>query len=113
MGGKIFLLLFLQILSQVISFSRDLLENVEETKRYLKVMQDLQHFDNSLPFSNLNLDFFTDESSTSSPPGPSSTSRLLSKTNISPLYPGFGTHFSYIYVGNPPQRQSVIIDTGI
>lgn len=31
---------------------------------------------------------------------------------ITPLYPGYGTHFSYIYVGTPAQRQSVIIDTG-
>ncbi len=31
---------------------------------------------------------------------------------ITPLYPGYGTHFSYVYVGTPSQRQSVIIDTG-
>lgn len=31
---------------------------------------------------------------------------------LTPLYPGYGTHFSYVYVGTPPQRQSVIIDTG-
>lgn len=35
-----------------------------------------------------------------------------SNSQITPLYPGYGTHFSYIYVGTPPQRQSVIIDTG-
>jgi Xylanase inhibitor N-terminal len=29
-----------------------------------------------------------------------------------PLMPGYGTHFSYVYVGTPPQRVSVIIDTG-
>ncbi len=28
------------------------------------------------------------------------------------LKPGFGTHFVYIYVGTPPQRVSVIVDTG-
>lgn len=33
-------------------------------------------------------------------------------TELTPLYPGYGTHFSYIYIGTPPQRQSVIIDTG-
>eukprot|EP01038_Epipyxis_sp_PR26KG_P008920 gene8920-12029_t len=33
-------------------------------------------------------------------------------TQLTPLYPGYGTHFTYIYVGTPPQRQSVIIDTG-
>lgn len=31
---------------------------------------------------------------------------------VTPLYPGYGTHFAYIFVGTPPQRQSVIIDTG-
>ena len=31
---------------------------------------------------------------------------------LTPLYPGYGTHFSYIWVGTPPQRQSVIVDTG-
>ena len=31
---------------------------------------------------------------------------------MTPLYPGYGTHFSYVYVGTPAQRQSVIIDTG-
>ena len=28
-----------------------------------------------------------------------------------PLYPGYGTHFAYIYVGKPPKRVSVILDT--
>lgn len=32
--------------------------------------------------------------------------------NLTPLYPGYGTHFAYLYVGTPSQRQSVIIDTG-
>ena len=31
---------------------------------------------------------------------------------LTPLYQGYGTHFSYIYIGSPPQRQSVIVDTG-
>lgn len=31
---------------------------------------------------------------------------------LTPLYPGYGTHFAYIYVGLPNQRQSVILDTG-
>lgn len=29
-----------------------------------------------------------------------------------PLYTGKGTHFAYVYVGTPPQRVSVIVDTG-
>jgi Xylanase inhibitor N-terminal len=44
------------------------------------------------------------------------SSRGLSKatnvTEMTPLYQGLGTHFSYIYVGTPPQRVSVIVDTG-
>jgi hypothetical protein len=31
---------------------------------------------------------------------------------LAPLYPGYGTHYAYFYIGNPPQRQSLIIDTG-
>lgn len=34
-------------------------------------------------------------------------------SELTPLYQGYGTHFSYVYIGSPvPQRQSVIIDTG-
>ncbi|CAN0101687.1 unnamed protein product [Pylaiella littoralis] len=29
-----------------------------------------------------------------------------------PLFPGKGTHFAYVYVGTPPQRASVIVNTG-
>lgn len=35
----------------------------------------------------------------------------MNKT-MSPLYLGYGTHYSFLYVGTPPQRVSVIIDTG-
>ena len=31
---------------------------------------------------------------------------------LTPLFPGYGTHYSYVYVGTPPQRQSLIVDTG-
>jgi hypothetical protein len=31
---------------------------------------------------------------------------------LTPLYPGYGTHFAFLYVGTPPVRQAVIIDTG-
>lgn len=34
-------------------------------------------------------------------------------SEMTPLYQGYGTHFSYVYVGTPPQRQSVIIGTSI
>lgn len=33
-------------------------------------------------------------------------------TELVPAYTGYGTHYTFIYVGTPPQRQSVIIDTG-
>jgi hypothetical protein len=33
-------------------------------------------------------------------------------TELTPLFPGYGTHFAYAYVGTPPQRQSLIVDTG-
>jgi hypothetical protein len=38
--------------------------------------------------------------------------RNTASTTSDPLFPGRGTHFTYIYVGTPPQRISVIIDTG-
>jgi Xylanase inhibitor N-terminal len=37
---------------------------------------------------------------------------IANVTELTPLYQGLGTHFSYIYVGTPPQRVSVIVDTG-
>lgn len=36
--------------------------------------------------------------------------RLLNTS--APLYEGIGTHYSFIWVGTPPQRVSVIMDTG-
>jgi hypothetical protein len=29
-----------------------------------------------------------------------------------PLFRGYGTHFVYLWVGTPPQRVSVIVDSG-
>lgn len=29
-----------------------------------------------------------------------------------PLFQGMGTHYSFLWVGTPPQRASVIVDTG-
>jgi hypothetical protein len=34
------------------------------------------------------------------------------RTQLIPLYSGFGTHFAFFYVGSPAKRQSLIIDTG-
>lgn len=31
---------------------------------------------------------------------------------LAPAFTGYGTHYVYLYVGTPAQRQSVIIDTG-
>ena len=45
-------------------------------------------------------------------PHPRRHDRNLLSAELTPLYPGYGTHISYIFVGTPPQRQSVIIDTG-
>jgi hypothetical protein len=36
--------------------------------------------------------------------------RLFNMT--APLFEGIGTHYSFIWVGTPPQRVSVIMDTG-
>lgn len=35
-----------------------------------------------------------------------------SDKGISPLFMGIGTHYAHVYVGSPPQRVSVIVDTG-
>ncbi|RYY82028.1 hypothetical protein EON63_14185 [archaeon] len=35
--------------------------------------------------------------------------RKLQVSELAPLYPGYGTHFVYIYVGTPPQRQTVCV----
>ena len=37
---------------------------------------------------------------------------LASPPESAPLFPGMGTHYAFVYAGTPPQRQSVIIDTG-
>lgn len=31
---------------------------------------------------------------------------------VTPLFQGFGTHYATVWVGTPPQRKSVIVDTG-
>ena len=38
--------------------------------------------------------------------------RLSLSNEQTPLFQGMGTHYSFIYVGTPPQRVSVIVDTG-
>lgn len=38
--------------------------------------------------------------------------RRLSDSTTAPLFRGLGTHYSFLWVGTPPQRVSVIMDTG-
>lgn len=38
--------------------------------------------------------------------------RMLDSEGRVPLHAGYGTHYAFLYVGTPPQRVSVIIDTG-
>jgi hypothetical protein len=62
-------------------------------------------FDPALPLPVHTHELFHDKSV-------SAKRRLGIGSELTPLYQGYGTHFSYIYVGTPPQRQSVIVDTG-
>jgi len=34
------------------------------------------------------------------------------ESGLTPLFMGIGTHYAHVYVGTPPQRVSVIVDTG-
>jgi hypothetical protein len=47
-------------------------------------------------------------------PAPSAHTRRLGKREpeLTPTYPGYGSHFLYLYMGSPPQRQAVMLDTG-
>lgn len=36
----------------------------------------------------------------------------LDRSEVTPLFRGMGTHYSHLWVGTPPQRVSVIVDTG-
>ena len=40
------------------------------------------------------------------------TTNIIDNGMISPVFEGLGTHYSFIWVGTPPQRVSVILDTG-
>lgn len=40
------------------------------------------------------------------------TQTLDGEREVVPLKPGLGTHFAWVYAGTPPQRASVIADTG-
>lgn len=43
---------------------------------------------------------------------PETDRRKLEESELSPLFQGRGIHYSFIWVGTPPQRVSVIMDTG-
>mmetsp|Transcript_6059 Transcript_6059/g.7843 ORF Transcript_6059/g.7843 Transcript_6059/m.7843 type:complete len:582 (-) Transcript_6059:290-2035(-) len=38
--------------------------------------------------------------------------KMLDSESTAPLFEGIGTHYAYIYIGTPPQRVTVIVDTG-
>lgn len=40
------------------------------------------------------------------------TQNVDGKLEAVPLNPGLGTHYAWVYAGTPPQRASVITDTG-
>lgn len=45
-------------------------------------------------------------------PGRRHLAGSMPPVELTSLYQGYGTHFVYIFVGTPRQRQSMIIDTG-
>ena len=38
--------------------------------------------------------------------------RRLASEQLAPLFHGVGVHYAFVWVGSPPQRVSVIVDTG-
>jgi hypothetical protein len=38
--------------------------------------------------------------------------KSVNNTNLLPLFQGMGVHYVYMWVGSPPQRVTVIVDTG-
>ena len=69
--------------------------------------------DESLPLSSIKLDLYQHDNLYVDQKRVARHLTVASNvTQMTPLFQGLGTHFSYIYVGTPPQRVSVIIDTG-
>lgn len=65
------------------------------------------HFDDSLPEAQHVLQLHPVD-----PVISRSRRRQLRASEMTPLFPGYGTHYVYAYIGTPPQRQSLIVDTG-
>jgi hypothetical protein len=43
---------------------------------------------------------------------PRGNERRVDAEIVTPVGSGYGTHHAYLWVGSPPQRQTVILDTG-
>ena len=76
---------------------------------------EVSFYDSSLPFPSFNLELRTGLADTRFRSGrrlgDNDEYRQLGN-EMAPLYQGLGVHYSYIWVGTPPQRVSVILDTG-
>lgn len=109
-----FLVLFFQVTYIVVN-SFSIPSSTILTNRKLKYER-FKWEDQNLPFPNSIHEIVqvksTSRHSSSSVSRPQFEHGRMTKSELTPLYPGYGTHFAYIYVGTPPQRQSVIIDTG-
>lgn len=106
---KILLLaLFLVQISLVWSKNHATTHHIDSVNHRYKYEYEAHH-DRSLPLPFHTLELHQDDDSRID-----NKKRLLASldSELTPLYQGYGTHFSYVYVGTPPQRQSVIIDTG-
>ena len=100
------------------SFAEAQPKEIRVSKKYIdKPTQYLAHHDKSLPLpKQIHPVFFQPRSSLNTASVAVSRQQeqreLQHKPYMSPLYPGYGTHFVYLWIGSPPQRQSVIVDTG-
>lgn len=59
-----------------------------------------------------NLDFLLESSESTGGDEEEDTTAGNGQYQVSPLFQGLGTHYSTVWVGTPPQRKTVIVDTG-
>lgn len=62
--------------------------------------------------TNKFIQFHLNQSYVTSDDDRSVSGRRRLASSSSPLFQGMGTHYSFLWVGTPPQRVSVIMDTG-
>jgi hypothetical protein len=62
--------------------------------------------------TNKFIQFHLNQSYVTSEDDRSISGRRRLASSSSPLFQGMGTHYSFLWVGTPPQRVSVIMDTG-